>query len=298
MKKIIPLFILSVFAFGFYGCDKGKAATTEEQYTNLNVTILLDLSDRISKMKNPEQASRDTAAVMQIVRSFKKFVRTKGIAHTDDKIKVIFYPQGSQSLIHRTAAELSVDFSAMEGGDKRFAYETLDSIYSSGLSQIYVAASSAASFDGSDLYSFFRYRAQDDCISSERNSKNILVILTDGYLYHKNNKIKNENRYSYIGPEAPHLKIFRGKENWEQSFDEEGYGLIPSGVQLENLSILVLEVNPAEGHVRDYEIIRKYWGGWFEEMGITGKKYKIVQSDLPSQNAPIIGKFIETAARL
>lgn len=298
MKKILPLLVLFSFTLGFYGCDKGKAATTPERYANLNVTILLDLSDRISKTKNPEQTLRDTAAVMQIVRSFKKFVRSKGIAHTEDKIKVIFYPQGSQSLIHRTAAELSVDFSAMEGSDKRYAYETHDSIYSNGLSRIYDAASSASSFDGSDIFSFFRYRAADDCIEGGKDTKNILVILSDGYLYHRDNKIKEGNRYSYIGPQAPHLTMFRGKENWEKSFDEGGYGLIATGVTLENLSVLVLEVNPAAGHVRDYEIIHKYWGSWFEEMGISNQKYKIVQSDLPSQNAPIIGRFIEAAARL
>ncbi|GMU87786.1 MAG: hypothetical protein AMXMBFR48_30270 [Ignavibacteriales bacterium] len=295
MKKFLPFIILIIFALNSHGCKKAEAETRREQYTNLNVTILLDLSDRISKTKNPEQLSRDTSAVMQIVHSFKKFIRSKGIVHTDDKIKLLFYPQGNQELIHNTAAELSVDFASLEGENKRPVYEQLDSVYSAGLAKIYDAASSAGEYKGSDLYSFFRYRAEDDCINEQKGYKNILVILTDGYLYHKDNMMKQGNRYSYIGPEAQHLKIFRGEQNWEAVYEKGDYGFIPAGVELSELSVLVLEVNPAHGHVRDYEVLRKYWSGWFEEMGIS--RYKIVQTDMPVQNSPLIAKFIDGASR-
>lgn len=297
MKNILPLLAVIIFALSSTGCNKAEAEPHQEQYHNLNVTILLDLSDRISKTKNPGQAARDTAAVMQVVRSFKSHIRSKGIVHTDDKIRVIFYPSGSQELVHRTAAELSIDFSLIEGEAKRRAYEMMDSIYSTGLGRIYDAASSAASFDGSDLFSFFSYRAKDDCISDLAGSKNILVILSDGYLYHKNNMLRSGNRFSYIGPESQHLKMFRGNHDWQKQFSEGDYGFLKTGAELDGLYILLLEVRPAEGHVRDYEVLRGYWGRWFEEMGVTAGNYKIIQTDLPSQNVPLIARFVENTVR-
>ena len=41
-----------------------------------------------------------------------------------------------------------------------------------------------------------------DQICVKPDARNIMVILTDGYLFHENNKIKKDNAYSYILPQT------------------------------------------------------------------------------------------------
>ncbi len=58
-NKIIYLLLYLVL---FSGCEnegsKSANNTESNQYNNLNVTILLDLSDRISARKNPDQPDK------------------------------------------------------------------------------------------------------------------------------------------------------------------------------------------------------------------------------------------------
>lgn len=294
------LLLLLFLLLNFNGCS-GKheetksrevtAGVTEEKPVNYNITILLDLSDRISAKKNPGQASRDTASIMEIIQRLKAHLAARGTINAEDKIKVVFYPNNYNSLVQRIAGDLNIDFGTMTPPQKRRVYESLDSIYRQNLANLYSVASSAPIFDGADLFNYFKHRAEDDCIETDPKYLNLLVIFSDGYMYHKNSMYSTGNRYSYIVPEAPHLKIFRREYNWQEKFDAGDYGFINTGSNLKNLNILALEFAPWGSHPNDYDIMHKYWSKWFTEMGVLEHRYKILKTDVPSLNKQSIGKF-------
>jgi len=120
----------------------------------------------------------------------------------------------------------------------------------------------------------------DRTIVDDTNYRNILIIITDGYIYHEDSKIKDKNRTSYLLPNVIKANGLRGNNNWKQKFDEGNYGFIVSRSDLEKLEVLVLEINTT---IKDYEdIIKAYLSKWFEEMGI--KKYKIYNNELDLDN--------------
>jgi hypothetical protein len=54
--------------------------------------------------------------------------------------------------------------------------------------------------------------------------------------------------------------------------------------------VLVLEVNPSKVHRNDDEIIKRYWGDWFENMNV--ERYKILTTDVPENTKPMINEFL------
>ena len=300
--KALNLISLSIIAASMFvlvscgGSDKKAAeltaGVTDSAPRNFNITILLDLSDRISSLKNPGQAARDTADIMAVVKTLKDHLAAKGTIDTRDRIKVVFYPNNYNSMVQEIAASLNIDFGELSPAQRRQAYETIDSVYRKNLSLLYAMASSAPVFAGSDIFNYFRHRIGDDCIAPERDFRNLLVILSDGYLYHKNACYSSANRYSYIGPDAQHVKIFRKDYNWKDKFDSGDYGFISAGNDLKKLRILALEFAPWGDNTIDFDIMSAYWAKWFDEMNIAEKHYKIIRTDIPALNKPVIATFI------
>lgn len=286
------------------GTDKGKpgnreltAAVTEPKPDNLNITLLLDLSDRISAAKNPGQAARDTSAIMEVVKTLKKYVASKGTFYSKDRIKVVFYPNSYNNTIQNIAAALNIDFGELSPEQKRKRYESIDSLYAVNLASLYDIASNAQTFNGSDLFNYFKHRAEEDCISNDPAFINLLVIISDGYMYYKNSLYSTGNRFSYIAPEASHVKMFRKDYYWQNSFDEGDYGFINAGCDLKKLKILALEFAPWGNNVIDFDIMTRYWGKWFGEMNIKPGNFKILKTDMPALNKPVISGFIKTERR-
>lgn len=277
------------------GCKNGKKDSGGNSetvaHTNYNITILLDLSDRISAIKNPDQAEKDIAAILRVVHAMKKGMDKKGVFAANDCIKVVFYPNHFNSTIQSIAKALDIDFAELEIDEKRKMHSALDSIYRNNLTQLYNIASSAGYFNGSDIFNYFRHRATDDCISDEPNTINVLVVVTDGYMYFANSIYQKGNRYSFIGPNAPHVSKFRKNPNWQSDFTNGDYGFLSAGVTLKQLHILALEFAPWGPYTDDYDIMKAYWSKWFDEMQVSKDNYKILKTDLPSLNEKLIDRF-------
>lgn len=290
----IALFVLFIASLPlFTGCDETTSKTTgADQFANLNITILIDLSDRISAAKNIEQIERDVECIKSVVNAFKAFVNTKGTVHSEDRIKVVFYPNNLNPHLEEIASALSIDLGETEFKNRREVYEAVDSVYSYNLERLYSVASSAGSFSGSDIFNFFRHRVLDDCVDERDNFRNILVILSDGYMYHKNSTVQSGNRFSYILQSSEHVRIFRSNSGYAGLFDRENYGFINTGNMLAGLKILALEFAPYRDYPFDFDIQKLYWEKWFREQGIKKGDFKIVKSDMSALNKPIIKNFI------
>jgi len=301
MKKLITILGITFLVLTLLQCKKeesttatpkGKSkVTTNEQ--QLNITILLDLSDRIEPAKypaSPEHYQRDEEIVKNFVDIFKNDMNKKGGYKAKGKMKIIFSPQPQDADINKIASELNIDLSGMQPAEKKHIFNDLDNKFSGNLKKIYDLTLSQKNYVGSDIWRFFKNDVKDYAVTEDSNYRNILVIITDGYLYHKDSKIQDKNRTSYLTPESIAQNGLRNN-NWKQKFQQDDYGFITTIKDLQNLEVLVLEVNPEKNYLNDEDVIKAYLSKWFEEMGI--KKYEIYNSDLPVNTKTRIEKFLK-----
>ncbi len=302
MKKSIYLLAL---AFFFLNCadDKKEESKEEKSQTNevakveskkqLNITILLDLSDRIEPTKypsSPEHFERDIEIVNYFTEIFKKDMQQKGAYNANGKMKVIFSPRPEDTEINQIASELSVDLSkAKNPKEKKQIFENVSLNFKKNLERIYSKTIETKKYPGSDVWRFFKNDVIDYAVSENDKYRNILVILTDGYLFHEASKDKKGNRSMSLLGDDVKRNGFRSN-NWKDKFEKGDYGYISTRDDLENLDVLVLEINPSSKDKNDEDVIKAYLKKWFDEMNVS--EFELYNSDLPQYTKTRIDKFI------
>ncbi|WP_289022309.1 hypothetical protein [uncultured Salegentibacter sp.] len=263
-----------------------------EKSDDLNISILMDLSDRISPEKYPnptmEYYERDVAYINSIAEAFLFKIGNKRINQIDDQIQVFFEPEPQNREINKISNRLKFSFDKTNVSKE--ALDGLHNTYQTAPEEIYKLAIEDDNYIGSDTWSFFKNKVHDYTI--EEGKRNILIILTDGYLFHINNKRKEQNRTTYLTPEYVKT-IGLNTQNWEDKVQSEDFGFIPATENLENLEVLILGINPNEGNQYAEDVIFYYWSEWLEKMGV--KHYDIKKADLPANLDEVIERFILAA---
>ncbi|MDD4111375.1 MAG: hypothetical protein PHS54_07570, partial [Clostridia bacterium] len=263
MKKIL---LISSIVLVLLSCnnstDKNGGSNTEPKVEQLNITILLDLSDRLIQDVQPCQKERDIAIVMNIVEIFRLNMESKGAYKSQDKIKIIFTPAPMDASINNIAKTLTVDLSKMDNSQKKVVFDNITKDFSTGLNEIFDLTLKNETYPGSDIWRFFKYDAEQYCISKDESYRDILVIVSDGYIYHDQTLDKIKNRTTWSTNTLFTQEGFVNNPNWLEKFEKGDYGLIFSGQTYEDLDILFLEVNPKESHKNDEDIIRAYLNKW------------------------------------
>lgn len=296
--SLLILFVISKFIL-LTACSSNDEQTqaetvsnsTNKTFKNFNITILLDLSDRISNRKNPEQYKKDIVFINNVLDVFKLYLTNKGVVQSEDRIKVIFYPYSNNEIYQLIADSLNIDFAEYDFKNRKQLFEEIIPLYNRQLNKLYSIASNAKSYSGSDLFNYFKHRVEDDCIIVDPNFINLLIILTDGYIYDANSRYQEYNRFSYLIPEADHIKVFRKINNWEKVFESQDYGLINLNNDLSNLYLILGEFNPIKNSPQDFDILKKYWSEWLENQKVQKDNYKILKTDLNILNRDNIRTF-------
>lgn len=283
MKKLISMAIFVVIALSLlYACGSGISKSTVKNITDdkidckpTNVSIYLDLSNRlVHNTDHISQVEKDTTIVMNFVRTFINKAVAEKIQPCKDKIEVFFYPTPDNKNILDLSNSLEVDLSKpMTPAQKR---QTLLDMqkgkWKNALDGIYSSTIKNSNWVGSDIWGFFNNSVDVQCIKD--GYRNILVILTDGYVYHKNDVIDQGSSHSYISP---------------TTLKDANSQLIVKRNDLKNLEVLILEVNPCPQ--TDFPHIRDELSCWIKGMGIT--HYYISETDQPKNTQKVIEKFIE-----
>jgi len=293
MKKIFYFLISSAL---FIQCGKPKEQVqtisapinNSTNSNNLNISVLIDLSDRIDPEKNPnptmEYFQRDVEYIKAIDKGFLDHIKSKRVIQLNDQMQVFFNPEPSDPKMNELTKDLKVSF------DKNTTKDNIDLVdkkYSSLPLQIYESAIKDKQYVGSDIWEFFKNKAKDYC--TKDNHRNILFILTDGYIYHKDSKFSEGQKTSYLTPElVKSLKL--NSSDFKTKIQDKGLGFIKANDDLENLEVIVLGINPVKGNPFGGDVIKEYWENWFKEMKI--KNYQIKSADLPSNLEPNILKAI------
>lgn len=265
-----------------------QAANTSNENTNLNVSLLLDLSDRINPEKYPNPAmeyyQRDVAYIATVSEAFKSHLANKKVRQINDRIQLFFEPEPSNPEINRMSHNLKYQLTRMNVTNEILS--DLSDTYQTEPLKIYELAIKDNHYVGSDTWSFFRNKVRD--YSIEKEHRNILVILTDGYMYHMNNRRTEGNKTTFLTPEYIRSVKLDSPE-WATVFKNEEYGFIPATENLDDLEILVLGINPDKKNEYEGELIKQYWGDWFQKMDV--KRFEIKTAELPSNMEKIIQDF-------
>ncbi|MCL6296271.1 hypothetical protein [Jejuia spongiicola] len=258
----------------------------KQKGNNLNISVLLDLSDRIEETKIKQ---KDSAYLSSLAKSFVEHVKHKKLVLLEDRMQLFFNPEPSDEKINDIAKKLKVVFT--KNTAKAQIEETV-SLYKTNPSKLYdlakLDAQNAGGYPGSDIWRFFKDHVKDYCIDDCH--RNILVILTDGYMFYNKTVMKEKNRTSYLTPKSlDQLKL--NTSDWKDEIEKRNLGFIPANSALDDLEVLVIGItshNDDNAYAQD--VIKSYWEKWFDEMGI--KNYKIKNSGIPSNIEKVISDFI------
>jgi hypothetical protein len=266
---------------------------------DLNISVLIDLSDRINSAQDkrqPMQAERDINIINILSAAIKKNVSAHGSFKAKARYNVYFHPEPSDKNIRDIASQLSVNWvgsnDMQQAKQNKIRYQQMEGNFAKGLRDIYQLADKASTYPGSDIWRFMKDEVKIKCIESDTSYRNILVILTDGYMYYKEGKqqLPGTHRYNYIERGTEQFARFRDPNKLASEFDSLDYGIIPATKNLGNLEILVLECRPEEAYPQDFDIMQKYWCKWFREMGV--KHAEIYKSQQPAYQEKIIAGFL------
>lgn len=237
----------------------------------LNISIYLDLSDRLERQMSPSQKERDIEIVNYMTEIVKNHAVAQKILPSRDRIKVFFYPAPNDSKISLLSKDLEMDLSKAQPAEKKKMLLEFQIKFTTSLTKIYDATLQGKNWIGSDIWGFFKKQIDTYCIRED--ARNIIVILTDGYLFYAPNKLKEGNNYSYILP---------------QTLSNPNSGLIVSRQGLDNIEVLMLEINPYDPKHQDQ--IETILQNWLKGMGV--QKMYVGETDQSSNTKLIIDKFM------
>ncbi|MCP2027786.1 hypothetical protein L1276_002946 [Flavobacterium sp. HSC-32F16] len=295
MRKITLRISMSLLLILFFSCkedsknDEKETVVKSSVSENYNISILIDLSDRISLKKNPNSTmeiyQRDLGYIKSVSEAFTQHLKSKRMRQIDDKMQLFFNPEPENSEINSISKELRISVNKDNASKKLL--NSINNTYSSKTASIYESAIKDDKYIGSDIWNFFDSKVQDQCI--DKGFRNILVILTDGYIFYEGTQIKEGNLSSYLTPQLIKQNGLNTND-WQKKFNKENFGFIKTNADLSNLEVLVLGINPSKNNPFEEKIIKAYWTKWLSEMHI--KHFEIKNADLPSNMDKIIKDFI------
>lgn len=266
-----------------------RTVETSNRSDNYNISIFLDLSDRIDPVKHANKAmpyyERDVHYIKAVSEAFTDHVSSKKVNLMNDKMQLFFDPEPQNTKINAISERLKIKLDRKNVTKEKL--KNIREIYATYPEQIYQMAIKDKAYVGSDIWGFFNDKVTDYCI--EENSRNILVILTDGYIFNKGSEIKNGNRTNYLLSKTIREQKLNAAD-WKEKMDTGNFGFIPAGNNLSNLEVLVLGINPDSKESTEKAIIKEYWEKWLKEMKVAN--FKVKDAELPSHINKLIKNFI------
>lgn len=250
---------------------------------NLNVIIVPDLSRRIvDTINNPDQIKNDIALITQV---WKRFVaKTKFNMDTKDRLIVDVTDDNQvDGEFRKLADKLFFDLSTHKNRSNRLFYEDIEHEFEGRVTELYQLASMNPL--GADYHNYFSNRLSHLIKKPNLDDayKNVLIILTNGYLEAEDNQ--RTGIWTYTGTYEERLKVsnlIRNGLSYQQAF--RTLNPIPDApIHFPDLEVLVFEVNPRvtrssldqwndPGTVNDFFILEHQWKKWFELLEIKNTK--------------------------
>ena len=290
----VHLFIVSIL-FLAVGCtsEKSDAKDLSAQPSPkkpVNIIVIVDTSDRVSKARNPHQIEKDLKITENIVNIFEEtFVRPNLYIGSKDTLAFVVpeqpeVPPISQKISgHLKIWRTSKQRAAGAPEFKKMKENLLDALH-----ELYQQVDKQNQFTGSDIWSWFRDSAE---VYLKPDARNYIICLSDGYLDFNHNIQTNRPKRTYISYRQ--VAKFRDTPNWKQKFHTEEHSLLGIGKDFSDYTAKFLMVEITHRHMLDLEIMKKYWQTWLKSMGITDSQFLPTQDD-PQIVIEKIKEFIST----
>ena len=241
---------------------------------DLNIIVILDTSDRVSREMHPDQIERDIAIVAEIVTQFEKVVKAN-INKSDelayqDSLDIVVPNQPAVPSPWRIVNTLKIedpgDFDNLEGPTGILEnLKQQKKALSEGMSKLYDFVKQHPQ-TGSDIWEWFEYDAKDYIVEDKRN---LIICLSDGYLKFNQNIEATRNEGTFMK-----ISALRDDPNWRQKM-LNGQGLKPIQPDFSpyDVKFLMIEIalrSDKSGipYQNDFDIIKAYWETWLNSMGI------------------------------
>jgi len=265
--------------------------SNDKNSPQLNITLLLDLSDRIAPSKNAvNHYERDTALIGYFIDMFLNEIRVKGTHLAKGKFRVMFYPVPPVAEIGRIVHELDIDLAAMkEPVDKKNVFKNFRPQAMRNITALYSGAIKRDKWPGADIWGFFN-KNTDLAIEPNPAYRNLLVIFSDGYLIEESVKFQDSNRYSYLTSSLLEKYKLRNNPQWQQRINELNFGLMTPPVNLSSLEVLFLEMNPLPNYQHEEDVLRTVLSKWFSEMKV--KRSLVNATGFPEHTMKRIQRFL------
>lgn len=273
--------------------NKEERSVVKKFGKQLNISVLWDLSDRINPTIHkvqPSNSERDIAIIKYFADFLKNDMDKKGAFMAKGKLKVFFSPDPTDPNINSLSSKLDIDLSNKDVKTKKDIYDNISNNFEQTAKQITDITIKTSKWDGSDIFRFFKNDVKDYCISKDTSYRNILVVITDGYIFHPQSKGRIDNKSEYILPDLLASLGLRNNPNYKSIIQTKNCGLISTRNDLNNLEILVLEINSEANHKDDEDIIKLYLQNWFTEM--KANRFEIYNTDLPENTKKRIADFL------
>jgi len=275
---------------------------------NLNIIISPDISNRITGIyPKPLDDMEIITKVMDMYFPFLYRSGNRAIGQRDRISVQITNPQ-LISTYHINTSPLEINMNEMSN-EERIKYLT-DSIQNisyrndklsliNEVKKTYEKAQENTM--GADIYNLFSNRLNSDIVLADKapkslfgktvinKNRNILILLTDGYieagLYGK----PTNNKYFYLDNDV--IKKFRkeflasGEKDMSKFFTENSYGIMPvDNEALKNLEVFAIEFYDRSLSHRsgnntilpdDFEILKLFWEDWLTKSKV--KRFKIYE---------------------
>ena len=274
MKKTKIFIVVCAVFFSLLNASKSDGKESKIPSPNvLNIIVVLDTSDRVSKEKHPDQMKRDIEIVEEIVTQFEEGVEghileSDGLAYKD-YLAVVIPAQPSVSPIPWAITDkLTIE----DPGD----HKSLGGIFDDLKEQKEILLDEMPKLydfveqhkqTGSDIWDWFQSEAEDYLLADQLN---LIICLSDGYLnFDKSIEAKRQKgTFMQIGK-------LRDDPNWKEKIHgSEGLLSIGKDFSHYNVKFLMAEINlqseKGSGipYQQDFEIIKAYWETWLDSMGI------------------------------
>jgi hypothetical protein len=315
MRYSRSLVVLPLFFFFIVGCGPSSTNSQKEvmdtvSILQFNIVVVPDLSNRVKPELYPKPVKDEQIIDHVLGMLYPEILTYRRSEEQKDLFRISFPNEGVINLYDLNMEELEIDFSKFDKQLDRINYikgrskETLEGDIdkiSSGIDKAYKAAEFKNY--GADIWSYFNrideFIIKDDSYVSQYQGsyykeeyKNILVLLTDGYLeagiYNDAGCTSKNECYFMSGRTISQFRVeFKasGSSDFKDFFIQNNYGIVPiQNQELKNLDILLLEAydrsldksGNATVFPSDFEIMKLFWEDWMTKSGV--RKFKMLKT--------------------
>jgi len=298
MKIKFTLSFLAILPFLFNCCKEGNGSpANNESYTkinNYNVLIVPDLSNRINPDLHPKPI-HDTVLINQMIDSIGSLLKVNNRQMNQlDVYKFDFINKGILNSGTANPENMEINFKIFENKlrdaseFKRKGLGQSVSRFKTEISKVYQYSLQHPA--GSDIWNYFNETIKTSVINEPdkidsigkivKSTKNIVVLLTDGYIESTNQasgytfdqqsiqKIRNE----FLKSQASDLEKF--------IISKPEYSIRKTTNNLKDLHVLILEMvdrsldknGAAKIQPTDFEIMKVIWTQWLKDSGASEVK--------------------------